>query len=491
MRLISKLSIGFAALGAVLVASFGIWVTWRESYHLMDQAQRDVELLADALAVSAENAMRDAQDQDIDETLARIERSRPDSDIAVMTLSGKVTAESFPGEGVPEPQATLLRDIIAGGPPMTLMLRDQEPERIVRVVPLRSDAGELMGALLVSRPLLEVQQNIEAARVEVLIGVLAFSVAALLLGPLLSRRLVGRAMDALLRGLDRARVAPVEADLPIQRRDEFGDLARAIHALSVDLEVARARAREEQALKEATQRALVSADKLAAVGQLAATFAHEVGSPMQVLIGHVETLRAEPNLPDQARTRLEKIARQLQRMTGMVDGLLGLVRREIRARRPLDVGEVVGEVVDLFDLEAERRGIALHLEPVDGLPNVKASQAGLQQIMFNLLNNAFQAEARTVTVRVERGELDAFMGAPARPSVRILVRDDGCGIPEAVVPKVTEPFFSTRRSEQGTGLGLAVVRTIVAEHGGALTLSSTEGQGTLVRVDLPLPLEEP
>lgn len=493
MRLIPKLSIGFAALGALLVASFGGWVTWRESGHLMDQARRDIELLADAIAVAAENALRDAQDQDIDETLTRLESSRPDSDIAVMTLSGRVTAESFPGEGVPEPQNTLLRDILAGGPSRTLVLRDSEPQRMVRVLPLRADDGELMGALLVSRPLVEVQQNIEAARVEILIGILAFSLAAVLLGLLLSRRLVGRAMDALLDGIDRARSEPVGDRLPLTRQDEFGDLARAVQALSVDLDAARSQAREEQALKEAAQRALVSADKLAAVGQLAATFAHEVGSPLQVLIGHIDTLRTDQRLPEPAQVRLEKVSKQLRRMTSMVGDLLGLVRREIRAREPQDVGAIVSEVVDLFELEAERQQIALRLERDPDLPLVEASGAGLQQVMFNLINNAFQAieGPGEVQVKVGLGNIPALADGRERAAVRIEVQDSGCGIPQDLLSKVTDPFFSTRRAERGTGLGLAVVRTIIAEHGGSLDIHSDEGRGTTVRIELPLPWESP
>jgi len=494
MRLVPKLSIGYAALGALLIVAFGAWVTWRESGHLQEQASREIALLADALAVAVENAMRDAQAKDIDETLTRLERSRPDSDIAIMTTQGLVAAESFPGVGVPEDSADLLRSTLEDGLARTLVLTLDDERRILRVVPLRDDDGAPLGALLVSRPLIEVQRNIEAARVEVLLGALVFALAALVMSPWLSRQLVGRPMAANLAGIDEARRGPVRTALPVGRRDELGDLARAISDLAQDLGEARDVAREQQALKETAQRSLVRADKLAAVGQLAATFAHEVGSPLQVLIGQVDALRETPDLPAEAPTRLEKVAAQLRRLTSMVEDLLGLVRREARPRSRIDAIEPIREVVELFELEAEQRQIALRFVAAGDLPAIDASASGLQQVMFNLLNNAFQAIGRGpggVEVRVGRGTVTRPAFGDAPPSMRIEVTDDGCGIPDDVIDKVLQPFFSTQRAQRGTGLGLAVVRTIVAEHGGTLALRSAPGQGTTVTIDLPLPVEDP
>lgn len=494
MRLVPKLSIGYAALGAVLIVGFGAWVTWRESGNLQDQAGREIALLADALAVAVENALRDAQAEDIDETLARLERSRPDSDIAVMTTRGRVTAESFPGVGVPADSEALLRGALDDGLPRTVLKTVDDERRILRVVPLFDDDGTKLGALLVSRPLTELQHNIEAARIEVLLGALAFALLALVTSPLLSRQLVGRPMAASLQGIEQAREGPVRSDLPVGRTDELGDLARAIRALADDLQAARTAARDQQALKEAAQRSLVSADKLAAVGQLAATFAHEVGSPLQVLIGQVDALRETPDLPADAQGRLEKVAAQLRRLTSMVEELLGLVRREARPRSRIDAAAPIREVVELFELEAERRKIVLSLQVSPDLPQLDASASGLQQVMFNLLNNAFEAldagAGGQVRVCIASGELARPAFGDARPSVRVEVIDDGRGIPEQVIDKVLRPFFSNRREARGTGLGLAVVRTIVAEHGGTLALRSTPGQGTTVTIDLPVPPSE-
>jgi signal transduction histidine kinase len=492
MRLVPKLSIGYAALGVALIAGFGAWITWRESGHLRDQASREIALLGDALAVAAENALRDAQAQDIDETLARLERSRPDSDIAVMTTQGRVEAESFPGVGVPEPSADLLRAALADGIARTIVESGGDVPRILRVVPLRDDDGTPLGALLVARPLTEVQRNIEAARFEVALGALAFALAALVMSPLLSRRMVGLPMAANLRGVDQARAGPITTALPVERGDELGEIARALGALADDLERARKAARDQQALKEAAQRSLVSADKLAAIGQLAATFAHEVGSPLQVLIGQADALRESPGLPEGARARLEKVSGQLRRLTSMVEELLGLVRREARPRSRIDAIPPIREVVELFELQAERRKIALSFHASPESARLDASASGLQQVMFNLLNNAFEGigdRPGTISVRVrllaDSGRAD---GSPS-PSLRVQVEDDGCGIPEAVIDKVLSPFFSTRRDHRGTGLGLAVVRAVVAEHGGALAIASTSGRGTTVTFDLPLPSE--
>ena len=236
---------------------------------------------------------------------------------------------------------------------------------------------------------------------------------------------------------------------------------------------------------------LLRAEKLATVGVLAAGIAHEIGTPMGVVRGRAEYVLGKLGL-DHSQTRgVQVIIEQIDHVTGTLRQLLDFARVKPAAVRPVAVAAAVRTVVELLRLEAQRRKVSTIYEVPDTLPEVAADPDQLQQVLVNLVMNAYDACAPggRVTIRARVEEVTAPAGLT---HVRLEIVDDGCGVPEENRHQVFDPFFTTKKRGTGTGLGLAIAAQIVRNHGGAIELESEPGRGTCVTLLWPTaPLEEP
>jgi signal transduction histidine kinase/ActR/RegA family two-component response regulator len=224
---------------------------------------------------------------------------------------------------------------------------------------------------------------------------------------------------------------------------------------------------------------LVHAEKLSAVGRLAAGVAHEINNPLTAILGFADILGREEGLGAEQRADLGRIVEESRRCKGIVQDLMRFSRPTPSRKEPLDAASVVGKVLDLFRFELRRANIDVVRELPESLPPVQGDAAKLEQVFLNLVVNARDAMAPrgsgTLTVRAEA----------AGGLVRVSVADDGPGIEGDDLGRVFEPFFTTKPVGKGTGLGLSISYGIVGEHGGALTVSSSPGTGTVFVVELP------
>jgi signal transduction histidine kinase len=233
------------------------------------------------------------------------------------------------------------------------------------------------------------------------------------------------------------------------------------------------------ALRTERDERLVRADKLATMGALATGIAHEVSTPLGVILGRTEQLL--PRQPDErARRAVEAIAAQTERIHSVIRGFLALARgAEPRLDRcsPEDLARAA---VGLVEHRFERAGVTLRLDVAPALPEVPCEPRLFEQALVNVLLNACDACAEGglvgLSVRAERGR------------VAFVVTDDGVGIPPDAAERVTEPFFTTKPEGKGTGLGLAIAHEIVKHHMGSLSVRPRAGgRGTCASVELPCP----
>lgn len=229
---------------------------------------------------------------------------------------------------------------------------------------------------------------------------------------------------------------------------------------------------------------LLRAEKLATVGVLAAGIAHEIGTPLGIVRGRAEYLQGKLEEPS-AVSGLSVIIEQIDRVTRTLRELLDFSRVRPAVARPTSLVQLVRTVGELVRYEGERRRVSLSVEVPESLPAIAADPDQLQQVLINLVMNAYDAcePGGTIQVRAMRAEGELWS------RVRLEVIDDGCGIPEDRRAQVFDPFFTTRKRGQGTGLGLTMVAQIVRNHGGQIELESEEGKGT--RVSLLWPIAEP
>ena len=234
------------------------------------------------------------------------------------------------------------------------------------------------------------------------------------------------------------------------------------------------------------QQQVSHSEKLAAVGQLAAGVMHEINNPLATIGACVEalSLRAE-DLPLMERQGYEEylhiVESELARCKSIVDGLLDFSRPMGRAKRESDVNQIVEDALFLVKHHDKFKRITLERDMPDGLPAIKANVEQLIQVFLALMLNAIDAMEGKGIMRVR-----THVNPLRADEVVIAFQDTGMGIPREDLPKIFEPFYTTKLPGQGTGLGLSICYGIVQEHGGRMIVDSQIGQGSVFEVYLPL-----
>jgi signal transduction histidine kinase len=210
--------------------------------------------------------------------------------------------------------------------------------------------------------------------------------------------------------------------------------------------------------------------------------AHELGTPLNSVLGYTQLL-AQEDLPEKARRHVKTIESQIQRMAAIVQYYLDRTRGSTSKRSHVNVNELVRETLLLLKPVFEEKRVHVLPQLAESVPLINAHSGSLQRVLINLLNNSVDslAEERTVTITTQI--------APAteqqRSGIIIEISDTGVGISPELLPRVFDFFMTTKNSDSGTGLGLAVCREIVKEHRGTITISSQIGKGTTVKIFLP------
>lgn len=234
-----------------------------------------------------------------------------------------------------------------------------------------------------------------------------------------------------------------------------------------------------QELKSMTQQ-LWQASKLATMGELAASVAHELNNPLATISLRLESLADELALDGQKVQSVEIVADEVERMGKLVGSLLEFSRRGHQQVSTIDLGEEIAKAVELIEYYLRTRRIDVIQEFEPGLPTVQADRQQLRQVFLNLLTNASDAmpEGGRLIVRA-RNTSDGLKG------VSIEFADAGLGIAAADLDRIWDPFFTTKPEGKGTGLGLAICRRVIEEHQGRISIESRLGEGTTVAIFLP------
>jgi two-component system NtrC family sensor kinase len=357
------------------------------------------------------------------------------------------------------------------------------------------DGKRSVGAVSLTLPLARADALAQRIAYQaVLLGLVAMCLLVGGLSAFMSRALAAP-LGRILQVMGRAESGDLDARVPEDRKDEVGQVARGLNRMlarvaSFQAELAR-RVTEATAQLRTTNERLYAAqqqvgrnERLAAAGELAAAMAHNVGTPLTGVAGHLQLLEEE--VADAAvKERLRRIQGQVDRAVAAARQFLGAAR-PAPLRTPVDVTSVLGDLLLLVSPESQRKGIAVVPAFAETLPAIAADPNQLQELFLGLITNALDAIGAGGTLRVvaETGLSDG-----GGPVIRVIVSDTGSGIPPENLAKVFEPFFTTRSASGGTGLGLAIARRIAREHGGSIRLESELGHGTRAIVELPVGAE--
>jgi two-component system NtrC family sensor kinase len=356
-------------------------------------------------------------------------------------------------------------------------------------------AQRILGVLDIGLSLVRADAEVSAMarKTAVFAGVMTLFILSIL-GLLLQRSVIGPVRN-LLRGTKRVAQGDLGYVLPVRTGDEIGSLATSFNDMTAALQ----RAREDlaalvatledrvnertQALQEA-QAQLIQSEKLASLGQLAASIAHEINNPLSGILTYAKLLirklssdNPDPDTLGSALKSLALVERETERCTSIVRNLLDFARQREPSYRRIDLNGTILEALSLISHRMSIQEILLEKKLGD-LPPVKADFGQLRQAFVNIALNACEAMKKggglTVSTRFlpEKGEVEAEF------------TDTGTGISQEHISKIFDPFFTTK--EKGTGLGLSVVYGIVNHHNGKIEIKSQVGNGTSMIVHLPV-----
>jgi two-component system NtrC family sensor kinase len=224
---------------------------------------------------------------------------------------------------------------------------------------------------------------------------------------------------------------------------------------------------------------LAQSEKLAAVGQWAASLAHEINNPLTAIIANAQLLEREIPEGDDLRELVDLISRAGERANQVVRNLLNLARKDEYLFGSTDVNQTVERSLSLLQHEFAARAVSLVLEPAESLPPIQGSPDHLQGVWVNLLSNALDSVADI------EGEIRVRTYTDG-DEICVLIADNGEGIPEEKIAHIFEPFYTTKAPGHGTGLGLSVSQRIIHQHGGRILVESQPGTGTRFTVMLPV-----
>lgn len=328
------------------------------------------------------------------------------------------------------------------------------------------------------------------------------AVLVCLLGVLFIWALVYRPLRLLSHGVRRVAAGDLDGTIPVQSRDEIGQFAAELNHMTGELKSARneitdwtrtLEQRVERKTRELEQahHSLLQSEKLASVGKLAATVAHEINNPLFGILTNARLARKnvdqvipENSSRDKINNKLAIIERESQRCGEIVKNLLSFSRQAPLRLELVPVATFVERAVALIQHSYQLQNIQLTVDLSPEPLQVRGDPGQLQQVLLALLVNAGDAmpQGGQVTItsrRISRGD--------AKPEkVEIRVQDNGPGIPEEVRDRIFEPFFSTKEDGQRTGLGLAIAAGILEQHEGSIRVQSEFGKGTEFRIELPL-----
>jgi len=309
-----------------------------------------------------------------------------------------------------------------------------------------------------------------------------------------------RPIHELTAGTQRVAGGDLNYRLAHRSSDELGDLADSFNSMTTELAAARGeitswaetleeRVRRKTEELERAHKYLVSSEKLAGIGKLAATVAHEVNNPLFGILTYARLCSKELEKPvlteagrEQTLNQLRIIERESRRCGDIIRNLLTYARQAPRKREKNSVNMLVDRAVALVRHQLQLQNIELEVSLDDVLPEIICDAGQVQQVVLVLLTNAAEATG-------DGGHLSvctrADTGADV-PGIRLVVGDDGPGIPESVMAQIFEPFFTTKEDKLRTGLGLAVAKSIVEQHGGQIEAQSKPGEGSTFIVHLPL-----
>jgi len=331
-------------------------------------------------------------------------------------------------------------------------------------VPIREEKGEVVAILAVDASVLFLETLADMRRNMIITGIASMFISILL------SALFARSIIIPIKRLSRAAGQIKEGELGTQvessARDEVGVLAETFNEMSI-------------AINERDKRLSRLNEELK---QMSAGLAHEVRNPLNGMRIFLELIKRQCADDDKTKDMIDKVDGEVQSLNRIVTEFLDFARPTPLEWEMVNLSEIIGTVLALLNKEFDDSGIQVHISGLDLLPSIRADAEQLKSVFTNIIKNAMQAMPRGGTLAI------SGTAVPADNMIGIEFVDTGMGVPKDAVERIFDPFFTTR--DTGTGMGLAIVKRLLAAHSGAIEFRSEEGRGTTFTITLPMKDED-
>lgn len=471
MRISTRLLLPLISLLTIVMLLVGAWLVRARERRLISESVSETRAYATALAIALENIRTD----DLDRIIQRVSAEPRIYGLLLYDAEGRVLAAAAPVDPRSGLPAVYVTAQLRRATPITLQRVIGEDRFLSVLRPLRHD-NTIDGALEVVQPMSALEAEVARTRTRFMLSGALIIVVVVLSTLWIVRQILAQPLQELLgatralgRGELKFRIPAIRSGAEIEQlRTEFNNMADRLQS-------AHERVERESEERIALERQLRHTEKLAAVGNLAASLAHEIAAPLNVVAGRAEMLRRDPQPGGQLKRNLEIIGEQIGRITLIVRNLLDYARGRELQPRVLEVSNILEGVLEFLEPELARAQVRVEaqLSPL----RVFADADRLHQVFLNLGLNSIQA-------------LDAIDGERViRISTRLVDRevvieisDNGPGMSPEIAAQVFEPFFTTKPLRGGTGLGLAVAHNIIDEHGGTIEAYAGAGGRFVIRL---------
>ena len=345
---------------------------------------------------------------------------------------------------------------------------------------LHPDEKFILGVLDVQMSLATVDSDIARSRSQTILASIVLALSVLSVTGFLIYSLIRAPVRELTRGTKAIAEGNLDYTIPLQQKDEIGGLANSFNTMTSELK----KAREEL---ERIQAHLIHMEKMASLGKLSASVAHELNNPLSGILTYAKLLQKKLNSGNLTKERLESIQGDLSivgdetmRCGNIVKNLLLFSKKEIGEFVAVDLHQILDRCTQLVEHHLKLNNVELVKLYQRGKAEVICDKDQIQQCFLAILDNAVEAmpEGGTLTIKTTSNSDEK--------SIKIQIQDTGSGISPADLPHVFEPFYTTKKEGKGVGLGLSVCYGIIERHDGKINVNSIMGEGSTFTVELPL-----
>ncbi|MFQ5721215.1 MAG: PAS domain-containing sensor histidine kinase [Candidatus Aminicenantales bacterium] len=355
-------------------------------------------------------------------------------------------------------------------------LKDQQSKEIIRILEIEmpiftKGSPTRWGSIKIGISLEDVYQELWNTRLILFI----IGLSGLVLGAVgvtfLVRRITGP-LKRLAEGTVKISKGDFSQRIEIDSQDEIGDLARNFNQMSRQLEVAKEK-------METAQKKLVQAEKLASIGRISASIAHEIRNPLTSVKLNIQKVMESDNLKEIEKDHLNISQEGISQIENFIKELLNFTRVAELNKERFVVQDIIEETLKMMADTIALKRIQVERQYEQNLPEVYVDGDKMRQVFLNILHNACEAVADGGQVKISV----IRMSDKRSPRIRVEIADDGCGIPEEDWENIFEPFYTTKAS--GIGLGLANARKIVEQHQGTIRVKAKQGSGACFEIIIP------